>query len=852
MRATLPKSDQAAERLGDHHPTDEQQLAVHTTALLFSTDQLPKPRKSLVRQVGVTQRLAKQNLARRRLGALLMAMIAISSLFFRRLNYDVLAIMLLELLLGILLAAIVAWLGLRGKRNPVALAEVRSNSWQLPLVSLLVLLPWGANFLGRNVGGGNGLEIQLLGSLAWGSLAAAIVANTSRSISISVICSGFLTLFATFISDSGQATWFAYVWGILCLWWLVSNHWESIESQAATHVKTIGRYRIFSLLAGCLIFFVATALMSDRMPVLRKLKTELMPTSGGSSAKDSVGRGVGDGDALRAARKHPTSFAAVETDIFLESAKPSLFDVVGEELGWPRLNRQVERAQSLNDEEIKVKAGNFSEANKSSSSSDFSTQRHAPAAREKTNNIVSEAIMFWAGRSAAHLAVERFDSFDGVAWRRAGVNRSGILPQTPRSIEMNEQTWLYVSEKAFPNEDSPFVDALPESLKFTRFNSPIVPSRCGLQMWCVDKLDRADFFAVGSDGLISMPGREQVPDFTVVRMINSRIDRERVEILLHRGQPKFSESRLSAECRNQLDYWVAHWTKELPRGLEQVEAVIHGLRRDFVYDRQWTFSEPSESMTPLEDFLKNQRGPSYLFATAASQMLGRLGYETRFVNGFYANSKHFISAEREIGILPQDAHAWLELRVSGDYWIPLEPTPGYESEPLSVGWWYRISKARTAIFQTVVLLLTMVGILFLARGLILELTSRAFWPIAVLVSDRSRVVWLARLLDLRARFAGAPRQKNQALRTHLQKTLSSLPDELKQTLEQYFQAADRLCFGGYQELSTKDRRAIRQLWRHLTYFRLRREQRMARQNHAAPVTPQIDRIPRREYTHAIG
>lgn len=41
------------------------------------------------------------------------------------------------------------------------------------------------------------------------------------------------------------------------------------------------------------------------------------------------------GNALVAAREHASSFGAVETDVFLDSEKPSLFDIFSDEFGEP-------------------------------------------------------------------------------------------------------------------------------------------------------------------------------------------------------------------------------------------------------------------------------------------------------------------------------------------------------------------------------------------------------------------------------------------------------------------------------------------------------------------------------------
>jgi protein-glutamine gamma-glutamyltransferase len=146
------------------------------------------------------------------------------------------------------------------------------------------------------------------------------------------------------------------------------------------------------------------------------------------------------------------------------------------------------------------------------------------------------------------------------------------------------------------------------------------------------------------------------------------------------------------------------------------------------------------------------------------------------VTGFYANSRNYITADREIGILPQDAHVWLEVNV-GRYWIPLEPTPGFDGERLSVGLWYRIKEAKYMIGFAVVAIPNFMTLLYLLRGVLLEVLCAVAWPLVAMASDRGRVVWLARLLDLRSRLAGIPRQKCRALRSHLSCANLALPTE---------------------------------------------------------------------------
>ena len=860
----------------------------------------------LVRRLpGQLQRTIHVNLSRRRSGALIMAVIAVCTLQLRRMNYDLAVSIFAELAVGILIVAILAWrkslaMPLLGKRNhaqrlpaqnrpqDVVMVNSRSigkNAFAAKadptiafLVIVLLLLPWIADRISRALGGGNGTEIVMLGTLAWGAVAAAVAASASRIISISVICSGFLTLFATFISDTGHATWFAYLWGILCLWWLVSNHWETVETLSASHTEVSGSYRLIASVCGCLVFFVVTAALSDRVPVLRKIKAELMPTSGGTSDKDSVGRGVGNGDAIVAAQNNPTSFAAVETDMFLESTKPSLFDVVGEELGVAKPNRRTERAQALSANDVKSQAGNFAEANQSTAGAEFSTERHAPKQREKPSNIVRDSIMFWSGCSNAHLAVERFRYFDGVTWHNRrpdqnvspsdsiltasmnsltvpgmssvqGTSAQGTnsissgkpLSFTPQRLEVDEQSWFYCCDAAFPNHRSPFVDAVPEAVKFTRFRSSVIPTRQGLQMWSVDRLDLADFFAIDGHGIVSMPGRLHVPDYTVVRMINSQLDMDKLESMLTDLPAKYQVSSLDVSLRNQIDEIGRQWVGDLPRGLPQIEAVLENLREQFIYDRDWRPVDSDPALptppqtdnpdnvvqsnnlpaTPLQQFLESRRGPSYLFATLAAQVIERLGYETRLATGFYTNPEHFLSTQRETAILPQDAHVWAEVHLGGGYWMTIEPTPGYLPEPVFAGWWYLFKKHKYAIATSVCLMMCAALVIYMIRGFLLEVVSRLCWPLVSLLSDRRRIAWLARLIDLRSHMAGIPRAKSTAVRMHLQSMMQQLPPELNLAIERYCQIADRVVFGYGPALSWEDRQQIKAVWRQLkfSYFR---------------------------------
>lgn len=798
------------------------------------------PTEKLVRRRTTTTEHDGKELQRRRPGTIVMAVVAILLLVHRRFNYDSLLAISIEScasLFCLFMASRITKRALLKRTTEAAAATSTATALiakpdRLSVLCILVAvaMPWIINPIATHFGTGNGAEIVMLVSLGWGSLAFAILSSQLRTLSLSVVCSGFLTLFASFISDSPVALWFSLVWGMLCLWWLVNNHWSQVETAAAVGVQTARLQHLVFTLGGCVVFLVAAYSVADRIPVLRKLQTELMPTSGGTSGKDSAARrGVGNGDAIVAAKKHATSFGAVDTDLFLDSEKPSLFDVFSDEFGEPKKKLQrVERAQALLPQDVSSSDGKFTEANRSANGSEFSIERELPEDRKPVDDLVAESLMFWQGEGGVHLAAQRFEHFDGTVW----TNESRESKPSPPKIEtfvIGEQSWFGPSGTSIRNSISPFIDALPEALKFTRYRSPVIPTCQGMQMWCIDEIDRPDFFALAPDGCLHMPDREHVPDYTVVRMINSRIDLANLEELANNCAPGKSHTELTDDCGLELNRLAHKFTGDLPRGWRQVQAVVAGMRSQFKLERMGvvvTLERGEQLESPaLSQFLQNRSGPDYLFATTAALMLDHLGYRTRLVAGFYANPKNYIVREGEISILPRDAHAWLEIDVGHGYWIPLEPSPGYREPRYSTSLWYEIKQHRVAIGLGVLALVLTAACVYWLRRWLVELASWLAFPILFLLSHRLRISCLTWLVEVRCRLAGVPRRKGTILRAHLHQFCHSLPSELVQHVKRYLESADRMWFGGMNRLSRSDQAAIAGVWRGLTTQALRQVKR---------------------------
>jgi protein-glutamine gamma-glutamyltransferase len=806
-----------------------------------NSEVVPKAEKLVRRRAVDSIASVAKELERRRMGTIAMAIVAILLLAHRRLSYDSLAMIAFECigsLFFLLLSGRLAkkWMPRRLTESLVFQAGTK-NIWNVLCITACVAMPWIVNPLAKQLGNGNGLEIVMLTSLGWGGLSLALLSLQFRTLSLSVVCSGFLTLFATFISDSPNALWFSLVWGILCLWWLVSNYWSQVATAAAVGVQPARIQRIVFTSFGCVVFVVGASLVSGRFPVVRKLQTELMPTSGGTTGKDAAARrGLGNGDALVAAKKHATSFGAVETNVFLDSEQPSLFDVFSDEFGEPKKRTRHESAQALSPQNIKNEGGNSTEGNRSASSSEFSIERELPEERKPVNDLVAESLMFWQGESGTHLAAQRFTHFDGAVWSNSEV----VNQNSSRAIEgtiIGKQSWFGPSGISVQNSISPFVDSLPEAIKFTRYRSPTIPTRQGIQLWCIDQIDRQDFFAISLDGCLQMPDREHVPDYTVVRMINSRIDLERLEDLVRNCAPGKIHTEQTDACRLELNRLAHLYAVNLPRGWPQVQSVISKLRTQFVLDHvpQAALSDSNIDLESfaLNQFLQHRRGPDYLFATAAALMLDHLGYRTRFVAGFYANPKNYIVREAEIAILPTDAHAWLEIDVGHGYWIPLEPSPGYRLPQYAASLWYRMNQHRWAIAMWTLTVLATAMFIYLLRGLLIEWVSWVAYPTLFLLNDRLRVSWLTWLLEIRCRVAGIPRARGTVLRKHLHCFRTGLPSDLYEHVHRFLESADRMWYGGVHNLPKSDQAAIARVWQGLTIRALRKGNRQMQERRLA-------------------
>ena len=79
----------------------------------------------------------------------------------------------------------------------------------------------------------------------------------------------------------------------------------------------------------------------------------LVPTSGGTDWSDPDARsGVGDGDNEVAASEHPESVGFTESEVYLETDRPSLYDAFNETYGEPFKPKKTEKMIALGQQDI--------------------------------------------------------------------------------------------------------------------------------------------------------------------------------------------------------------------------------------------------------------------------------------------------------------------------------------------------------------------------------------------------------------------------------------------------------------------------------------------------------------------
>ncbi len=416
----------------------------------------------------------------------------------------------------------------------------------------------------------------------------------------------------------------------------------------------------------------------------------LVPTSGGTDWSDpNASSGVGDGDNEVSASEHPESVGFTESEVYLETDRPSLYDSFNETYGEPFKPKKVEKMIALGQQDI----GEQKErpAENLQAGREFAAVRRKPEPRpRRPGERAAKALVYVKGQTPLHLPLTTYSHFDGTAWREEPCcNWHFPAELEPRS------SWLRL-----PWSEAPFYAGVAtHQVKIGTLESSPMPMPPHLTRFRVGSVNRLDFFDWAQFGIIRMTDRT-VPAGTVIDSEARTVDPARLRSIWFPARPgDEGDHQLSFHGDYTIDASVAalarEWVGNLPRGWFQVEAVIAALRQGYAHDRSAT-APPGCTDVVAEFLLRSGRGPDYLFASSATVLLRSLGYPTRVVSGLYASPGQYDPRTRHTPVTGDDVHFWAEVRLPNGLWIAIEPTPGYELLPPIRPWSERIAQALSA------------------------------------------------------------------------------------------------------------------------------------------------------------
>lgn len=691
-----------------------------------------------------------------------------------------------EALVAIALATISAqWLARSSRRTP----------FQAVLIMLGVsLAPAGIELFTRlALGSGNSPEVLQLAILRSSMLALTACAIWPAMLRLAVAISLFLVLGSVVLEDRPAVYVAALLYSVVGIWWLLGAHWEKLEAKLATSTRRElpAGMRWGSLGIAILVALVGLALVRNQQTAYAM--TGWFWGSGGSESYDVyAARGVGDGDALVAATDDARSFGAVESELFLDSEEPSLYDMFNDMYGEPHKTKQSERAVALAgpNQEKKEKSRM---AKSEDSGREFSTVRQ-PRKRslQQLADREDAAVMKVIGRVPLHVRLQTFDQFDGTTWTerseaevREILEIENDLPLTMYrpTLTMNMRDgmpWIEVHRSLQSPAAAP---AERHKLQILHLTTSRIPTPVHTTAVHIDKVDQRDFFSWTSDDCLKLEGREKVPPLTVIHLRSQTIAPHLAIEQFLVDSPKSTRRYLTIPAtvdREKVQALVDGWCKGRSRGYAEIEWIIEKLRENCIVDPDAKIDPKVEDVVG-ELLLRSHCGHDYQVATAAAILLRMRGYPARLATGFYAREDRYDASKGLTPVLPFDTHVWVEVCLDGWTWTTVDPSP--EHPPLG--------PPRTLAERMGSLLIALLSMVRENAGtacmmvaatacatyywrFIADMGLLVMWRLSMRGSSRSKLLATARLIECRAQLACCGRPIGRTMRRWLLPIAESL------------------------------------------------------------------------------
>lgn len=667
----------------------------------------------------------------------------------------------------------------RAEATPVAVVALLA-AFVLPFALDAVRVAW--------FGRGRMLEILLLASMRNLGLGLAALSDRVVFARLAALLSLFMVCVASAMAEGSAAIALVGLYAAVGCFWLMLNYWGDLRLPEGT----AGRVRFPIATLGLILVLIGSVLAVAAVGPTRaaNVLAGLMPTSGGTWWDDPEARGgVNDGDNEVAASEKPESVGFTESEVYLETDRPSLYDSFSESYGEPFKPKKVERMIALGPQEIQEQKERPAE--NLQAGRQFPLSRRPPSQpSRRPGDRRAKAVFYVKGPTPLHVPLVAYDGFDGTAWseERPCARRVALEPDTG--------SWFRMRTPRPPI----FAGTVSHQIKVGTLETSPLPVPAHLVRFRIGSVDRDDFFGWSQDAIVKMTGRT-VPAGTLIETEALTVDPRRLAESAPREThqtvaDRFATFEAGYSVAPAVAALGASWTQGLPRGWTQVDAVVAALRREYVLDRSAT--TPADCKDAASHFLlKARRGPDYQFATAAAVVLRSLGYPVRVISGFYASPEKYDARTHHTHVDRDDVHFWAEIQLPAGLWVAIEPTPGYRLMGPVIPWGERLAglffaacrQLRDHPFLVAAGTLACLAAYRFRRDMLDGIRTLA-WRLTSHRAVRRRVVQTLRLVERRASWAGLPRASGQTPGRWCRAVASAERAEFRNDLEQLIRLAD--------------------------------------------------------------
>ena len=605
-----------------------------------------------------------------------------------------------------------------------------------------------------------------------------IVLPRSTTGRLAMFTSLFLAIFGALVANSTTTNVLLAIYALLGLWWLMGDYWRRISAHFPDETTTEIPYFARVGAIGLVLFFLAGGAVAFQSNAVTSAVAGFMPSSGGTGGSDPFARGgIGDGEQMVGAKEDADSFGPIESELFMESQQPTLYDMFIENYAEASIKKRksISRAIPLSSKEMqKQNHTKFGQNKKATREFSAIRRQSADRKRRKLEDTESKAMLYVAGRTPLHLGLAIYDHWDGQK-----LSLQCEIPKPRLHLEsVGDRKWATIRS----THGDCFGEAENHQLKIINLNSPTIPSPPNLTATHIDKLHDAGFFK-WENGLWRLRSTK-IPSLTVVHVKSRLLRRERLDELKLRREtaaPATSEPNTlaplspnsfardaiqSKDLRREriggegskvvigraLTKLAADWTASASSDWERVELICEQLR---TFDHDSKVFVPEDTPDAVEHFLfESQQGPDYLFATSAAVLLRSLGYQTRIVSGLYADPNNYDRMAKATGVHEHNVHFWMEIETENGHWVPVEATPGFEVLYARQTLLQATTSTITACIAQVLArpissLMILVGMIggFAGRRQLFGMAATQWWQLRLNTSPRQQVIRSVSLLQ---------------------------------------------------------------------------------------------------------